>query len=534
MGIFLENEDDSPYPPTQAIPPSQFNIDPSTTRFAPLEYSGMLAQGAANWMTEDVIPAVESVGNYWHQKMLPGGEQVEDPMEKYNKPAKESEPLLAAIESGYADKKVMNPVQMIRESVRKGDMEGIEKGHRKLVDLLSDTGMTWGQRFADLYLRGGVLAGQRERAGKMAADVVMKEMLGGSPRAMEATSAGLMSPGELLPEQRMPVYQHLVPPQDLMTGLGPEYGIENEPMSTIQPSLMAAQPGQIPSTEVVDPMATLTPLQESLVDARTKSQTHPMQPRAGKSVTPSDINMRGIQADEDVIRSTEGREPTPQERSTIAAKWSGYDLKAGELDRKKELDKSLTALRAAHSKLYESYGDRAKAEIDLVAGRGAELEAKVKLLEAQTEYKKQEPQLQRELQGMKAASHPQHYVFQAIARVRQALEKGETPNEVDSALFHSFLTKGSGEYGTTFLGELYNRYTGKMVEPDKPVNKGGMLSVLKEYMGKLFGSDAAEEQEKLDELVPDQGMPTPKTPEEAAKLKPGTKYKRPDGKVMVR
>jgi hypothetical protein len=73
-----------------------------------------------------------------------------------------------------------------------------------------------------------------------------------------------------------------------------------------------------------------------------------------------------------------------------------------------------------------------------------------------------------------------------------------------------------------------------MVEPDKPVNKGGMLSVLKEYMGKLFGSDAAEEQEKLDELVPDQGMPTPKTPEEAAKLKPGTKYKRPDGKVMVR
>ena len=35
-------------------------------------------------------------------------------------------------------------------------------------------------------------------------------------------------------------------------------------------------------------------------------------------------------------------------------------------------------------------------------------------------------------------------------------------------------------------------------------------------------------------MIPQSAMPTPKTPEEARKLKPGTRYRRPDGQIAIR
>jgi hypothetical protein len=98
------------------------------------------------------------------------------------------------------------------------------------------------------------------------------------------------------------------------------------------------------------------------------------------------------------------------------------------------------------------------------------------------------------------------------------------------------------------MGNVYNRLTGEKGKKGSPFGWAGLpeppsTSMTDEqqaeatevdqdlfhqfgtFLGSLLQGVTAPQQETL---------PTPKTPDEAMKLKPGTKYRRPDGKEMVR
>jgi hypothetical protein len=557
----LDKTENQPY---YLVQPSDYNIDPQTTRFAPLEYGGMLAQGIAGWAKDDLIPAItdagESIGRTVHNMTLPGGDQYDPPADpnldgdnnpftnpkhELNQPAKESKPLIAAIESGYADKKVLTPYQMIREGIQKGDMDMVDKGQKKLVDVLSGN-MSWGERYADAYLRQGRMVGIR----KMAADVVMKEMM--RPSAVDAVNQGLIEPSELLPGQTQPTYGNLIPAAGMPMTSGFDPDVPSMPLgSSIQESLTPAQPGQGPMGMAVRPDAMLTDLQNETVDIRNKGEGQALAwagrgRGTGAQPTPSTIAKEGIAVSKAVIQAKHGRPPTPEEEEQIYKEWSGLENKQDILAMKQGLAEVQKQLMQATADMRGAYGERARGDLSLLPAKQRVLEARARLEDARTDFVKQQPKMAKDLQAMRSTNHPQHEVFQAIQRVRQALEKGEQPNQVDSALFKSFIMRGGGEYRANFLGKLYDAYTGEYVTPElEGADKAGIVDVMKKYLGNLFGMlDADKKLDELDELVPEQKpaapatrqpeMPSPKTPEEAAKLKPGTRYKTPDGKVMVR
>jgi hypothetical protein len=494
----------------------------------------MLGQAVGRYGKE----AIQGVGDYIHKAMLPGGEQYDpptaqsdpmtDPSHPLNQPAKESIPLIQAIDSGYADKKLMTPLQQIRESLASGDMDTVEKGYKKLVDTLSSS-MSFGDKFADNYFHQGKMAAIQ----KMAADVLMKEMMQPPTRAIEATQAGLMDPAELIPgEQMSPQYTHLIPAEPF------QMDESGQPVSSLMDMPMPAQPGQQPSGMTLDPNVKLTPLQESLVDARIKAQTHARQPQSQRALTPTDLALAGLNTSLDVIRAREGREPTNEEKAAAYKEWSGLQGKEDTLELKKRVEDSLSALRAATATMRGKYGDRAERDMSMMDARERAFESRARLDDARAEYIKSQPKLQRDLQAMKSKDHPQHEVFQAISRVREAIANGKQPDAVDAALFKSYLMRGGAEYRANFLGKLFDAYTGEYVSPElKDADMNGIVGTLKKYLGNLFGmlsKDAEENMAELDAIVPEGEMPSPKTPEEAAKLKPGTRYKTPDGKVMVR
>jgi hypothetical protein len=548
----LEKTENQPY---YLVQPSDYNIAPETTRFAPLEYAGMAAQGMAGWAKDDLLPAItgagESIGRSVHNMMLPGGEQYDpnldgdnnpltNPNHELNQPAAQSKPLIAAVESGYADKKLMNPYQMIREGVTAGDMDMVDKGRKKLVDVLSGN-MSFGERFGDAYLQQGRMVGIQ----KMAADLVMKEMM--RPFASDAVNQGLIEPNELLPEQSQE-HGRLIPAE----GMPMTSGFDTE-----NPSMPMGS--SVDMYRTVRPEARLTDLQNETVDIRNKGEGQALAWAGrgrgqGAQPNPTSLAIAGIQADMDVIRQS-GHEPTPEEKSTIYSKWSGLDNKQDLTEIKRELAATQKILWEKTGNMRDAYGDRARGDLSLLPAKQRALEAKARLDEANAEYKKQLPKMTKDLQAMRSKDHPQHEVFQAIERVREALDKGEQPNTVDAALFKSFIMRGGGEYRANFLGKLYDAYTGEYVTPElEGADQGGILKTLQKYLGDMFGLlDSNKKQDELDNLVPEPKpepkpaskaetkpvvkvpeMPTPKTPEEAAKLKPGTKYKTPDGKVMVR
>lgn len=172
--------------------------------------------------------------------------------------------------TGYTDKEAMSPVDLIREGVAKNDMATVHEGQQKLIEQLSNTGMTFGQRFADLYLGTGIQARQRELANKIAADVVMKEMLRpGStrtPRVVEAVQHGFPIEWLIPGEQTQALYGHLIPAEPF------QFTTEGEPVSSVQLAPTPAAPGQRPAGVALCPHARLTPFQAKVWTGEREAQ----------------------------------------------------------------------------------------------------------------------------------------------------------------------------------------------------------------------------------------------------------------------
>ena len=115
-----------------------------------------------------------------------------------------------SLRAGHADKKFVNPMDDIRKGIQLGDVALVKKGHAKLAEILGATEMNPFEELVDAYLTLGQGARRRERAHKMASDIVMNELLRpGStaiPSVEEATRLGLFQPSELFqqPQQLTP------------------------------------------------------------------------------------------------------------------------------------------------------------------------------------------------------------------------------------------------------------------------------------------------------------------------------------------
>ncbi len=166
--------------------------------------------------------------------------------------------------AGHADEKVMGPVEDIRRAVAAGDQAGIQKGYEKLVGLLSETGMTWGQRFADNYFRTGIQARQRAYASKLAADVVMNEMR--MPRVVDAVQHGFPIEWLIPGEQTQALYGHLIPAEPL------QFTAEGEPVTSVRLTPTPAAPGQKPAGVALCPHARLTPFQTKVWTGEPEAQ----------------------------------------------------------------------------------------------------------------------------------------------------------------------------------------------------------------------------------------------------------------------
>ena len=449
-------------PPMSVVAPWNMNIDPSTMSFDPKQYQDMMTVASHG----PVVPPQAS----------PGVERV-DPG-----PAKESRPLLSAIESGYADKTVMSPVEEIRQGIAGGDPKSIEKGYRKLVDSLTG-GMSFGDRFADYYYNHGQSAAL---AHKMAADVIASEWAQhanpGGPTAEETVRLGLIEPNELMANQQMQQYAHMIPAEPFQMD---EQGM---PKVSTQMRSTPAQPDQ--QSEIsVNPNARLTPLQQNVAESRQKALQSGMAYKAALGQSRTDLNREKIET-EKVKRELIPGQVTAQE--------------------------DLHSLRQAQANLYTARG----------------------------EWLKQLPDLRRELAGAPA------FELDAVKRVHKAIESRQPISKGDWLVASRWLTKGSPVFGTNFLGQMYNKLTGEKEQKGKPFGWVGLpeppntsddvLVEANEIDDDMFQQVGAFIKSLLSNVTlkspekPAAELPTPKTPEDAHKLKPGTHYRRPDGKEMVR
>jgi hypothetical protein len=164
--------------------------------------------------------------------------------------------------TGYADKKYLRPIGMIRQGIQTGDEAMVKKGHKALTDMILGE-----QTFGDWY--NDVFAGHSQKRGqaqKIAGDVVMKEIAEatglGMPSVEEVMRLGLIAPNELIPgKQTQKAYGHLIPQEPF--GFTPE----GMPLTSTKLYTTPAQPGQKPTIELV-PGARLTPAQYEGVQAR--------------------------------------------------------------------------------------------------------------------------------------------------------------------------------------------------------------------------------------------------------------------------
>jgi len=186
-----------------------------------------------------------------------------------------SHPLITAIDTGYADKKVMGPVDDIRKGILSNDVKLLEKGGRKLVDALTGH-MTFSERFQDAYFRHGE---GMANAHKMASDIIMKEIAHatgiGMPSAEEATRLGLIKPEELVPGAQ----------SETIPGAPPGYTGFTPSMEPI------AAPQRAPVTRPTAG-ARLTPFQTEIVGSRQKAIQQGIAYKAALATS------RGLLADE--------------------------------------------------------------------------------------------------------------------------------------------------------------------------------------------------------------------------------------------
>ena len=506
LGPMPTVENDIINPPMEFVGPGSMNIERDDMRFDPLGYFQSVG---------------DAISDSFHRMLTEKEEK--DSAEVLSHRSPESEPLVKAIESGFADKKLMNPVEAIRQAVAAGDIEGISKSQRKLADLLSETGLDPVSSFFDVYFGRGTVEGKRKAAEKMAADVVMSELMRpGSTRPMTieaASKLGFFNPEtEALEGQTQMIPGQ--PPQQIGMNPGgePIMGLPGSPQMSVN---------------LQDP---LTLFQEEAVRSRMAGQqAHMGRVQTPRSAVPTDIVKMGIENDAQAFMDEHGRPPTSQELSPIIEKWQGVANKQENTDIKRKAQESKAEAESAKADL-----DRERKKSEVV--RREVMASKADLNRATAEFTRLKPEL---LKSLKAMSDPEKNITaQALTRMREALATGKPPDPMDVAIAQRFLY-GTSPITADFMGRLYHRgfgrqvdpTTGKFIEPegDEAFNMGQYVDQFKQFIETLMGN-ITEGFKGLGKETPGSmgELPTPKTPEEAQKLKPGTRYKTPDGRIMVR
>ena len=399
----------------------------------------------------------------------------------------ESEPLMTAIDHGVADKKFAGPHKLIREGIESWDTDKIMKGHDALSKIILGP-QSLGEWYNDSIAGHGNRAAMAKR---IAGDIVLKEVKRatglGMPSVEEASRLGLIDPNELLANQQTQEYAHLIPAEP--------FQMDNQgmPVTSTQMRPEPAQPGQEGITGI-KPGAHLTPLQQDIAESRQKGL------QSGLAYKAALAGMKGEAMAEQVKASKYKREVEGPKRI--------------------EAMRHLDALRTAQTSLAN----------------------------ARVEWYTKLPQLRKDLAAT-AGSSP--FEIDAVKRVYEAIKTKQPIQQEDWLIASKWLTKGSPQFGADFMGNPFNKYTGKSgkggvhpgflgipeppdlsLSPDEQDEATAAGDDMAHQLGEFFrsllqgvvGGDKAKETE----------LPTPKTPEEAHKLAPGTRYRRPDGKEMVR
>lgn len=260
--------------------------------------------------------------------------------------------------------------------------------------------------------------------------------------------------------------------------------------------------------------------------------------------TPSDIVKMGIDTDVQAwLTKNNATEIPPDEHSEIIKKWQGLTNK----ERVTEIHKTLADSRAG---LADAQANKAQAETGMIPARTDELKSQTMLNKSRARYYDALPGLTREIKAMSTKEHPQHFVWEAIKHVQDAVANDREPDPVYDDVFKSYLRRGASEYGMNF-GEEYSRYgdlfkasKGKPT-PEVKETKESLLNTLKElFSGKPVESQPESTAPQPKPTIPAKptqpgkpakpDLPVMKTPAEARKLKPGTRYKTPDGRELVR
>ena len=208
--------------------------------------------------------------------------------------------------TGHADKKVMGPVEDIRRGVQLGDTTLIEKGHRKLADLLSKTNLSPAEKFLDIYFNRGEISGQRELANRMAADVVMSEMR--MPRVVDAVQQGFPIEWLIPSEQTRPLYAHLIP-ADPMT-----FSAEGELVTSVRFAPTPAAPRQRSAGVALCPHARLTRFQAKVWTG----EQEPQETKSNQRDETSDFSQtRSVQQQYSVFQQPQQLIPTPGGRTLL-------------------------------------------------------------------------------------------------------------------------------------------------------------------------------------------------------------------------
>ena len=248
-----------------------------------------------------------------------------------------------------------------------------------------------------------------------------------------------------------------------------------------------------------------------------------------RAPTPADLKMKFVEAKKAAMQA-EGKPITPADEVEFWREAIGLDVAEAKRD------------------LYKAKGDTEKvrgssvlpAQAYALNALGDLRHDQQGLVEAQRDWYKERPKLQRELAGMPA------FELDAVKRVHKAIQDKTPIDPGDWLIVERWSRKASPRFGLDFMGRMYDRYSGEKAQAGQPFGQPGLptppstdevpelkeVEATKEDLFHRFGAflgsllDAAKGgQEEL---------PTPKTPEEAAKLKPGTRYRTPDGREMVR
>lgn len=396
----LDEQDQEDAPEYRFVNPIDWWQSPGQIVTSPTEAMGAVGSAVKNLFTPSESPSVPANAN-------------PAIVAQAHQPHVDSEPLIAAIDSGYADKKIIGPIESIREGIRLFDQdpkkgEGlVKKGHKALADLLYGE-RSFGDWYTDTFARSGA---DRSHASRIAGDVVMREIQNatgmGMPTAETASRLGLIEPSELLPsqQQQVPGYAHLIPEEPFT--MSPE-GV---PATSTEFFPTPAQPGQQPSGEMitqVHPEARLNPMQEEVASSRQKMQMMGFPLR-------KELNaIRRMDAETRRMRAEEGE-------------------KAGEYKRTVETPARLKSL-AALDQLRSIQGD---------------------FYRARTQWYNNLPNLRKEL------SAGSSFELEAVKRVHSAMKAGEQPERADLLIALRWLTKGAPQFGVDFTGKVYDKLTGQ-------------------------------------------------------------------------